>query len=110
MKLGLLIIFVAMAVAPCGSARAQTGPTGPPIYGTVTSKTRGPISGVTVSLVHPTLGRNTPAFTDAKGYYFFTNVPPRQTYYIEAYWGNKLLYREKLDYQAGSVPHNISLP
>jgi hypothetical protein len=110
MKLRLLIIFVAMAVAACSSARAQTGLTSTPIYGTVTSKTRGPISGVSVSLVHPTLGRNPPAFTDAKGYYFFTNVPPGQTYYIEAYWGNKLLYREKLDYQGGSVPHNISLP
>lgn len=110
MKLRLLIILVAMAMAACSSARAQTGPTGPPIYGTVSSKARGPISGVSVSLVNPTLGRNPPAFTDAKGYYFFTNVPPGQTYYIEAYWGKKLLYREKLDYQGGSVPHNISLP
>ncbi len=107
MKLRLLIIFVVMAVVACSSAPAQTGP---PIYGTVTSKTRGPLSGVTVSLIHPKLGRNTPAFTDAKGYYFFTNVPAGQTYYVEAYWGNKLLYREKLDYQGGSVPHNISLP
>jgi hypothetical protein len=107
MKLRLLITFVAMAAVACSSALAQTGP---PIYGTVASKTRGPISGVTVSLIHPTLGRNTPAFTDAKGYYFFTNVPSGQTYYVEAYWGNKLLYREKLDYQGGSVPHNISLP
>jgi Carboxypeptidase regulatory-like domain len=110
MKLRLLIIFVAMAVAAWSSTRAQTGPTGPPVYGTVSSKTRGPLSGVSVSLVNPTLGRNPPAFTDAKGYYFFTNVPPRQTYYIEAYWGSKLLYREKLDYQSGSVSHNISLP
>jgi len=110
MKLRLLMIFVAMAVAACGTVRAQTGPMGPPIYGTVTSKTRGPISGASVSLLNPTLGRNTPAFTDAKGYYFFTNVPSKQTYYIKAYWGNKLLYRDKLDYQGGSVSHNISLP
>jgi hypothetical protein len=41
-----------MAVAACGSVRAQTGPTGPPIYGTVIPKTRGQISGVSVSLVN----------------------------------------------------------
>jgi|SRR5436190_1385754 len=103
----LCIFLVAMAVTVCGSARAQTGP---PIHGQVVSQTRGPISGVTVSLVHPTLGRNTPAFSQANGYYFFTNVPPGQTYYIEAYWGDKLLYRGTVNYGGGSVTYNISLP
>ena len=95
-------------MAACGSARAQAGP---PIYGTVVSQTRGgPVGGITVSLVHPTLGRNVPAFTQANGYYFFTNVPPGQTYYIEAYSGNKLLYRGTVDYTGGSISHDIHLP
>jgi Carboxypeptidase regulatory-like domain len=103
----LFIFLVAMAVMAHGSARAQTGP---PIYGMVISQTRGPVSGVSVSLVHPTLGRTTPAFSQANGYYFFTNVPPWQTYYIEAYWGNSLLYRGTVYYGGGSVPYNIPLP
>jgi hypothetical protein len=109
MNLRLFSFLVAMTVmAVCGSAHAQGGP---PIHGTVISQSRGgPVSGITVSLVHPTLGRTTPVFTQADGYYSFTNVPPGQTYYIEAYLGDKLLYRQTVDYKGGSVPHDISLP
>src|SRR6516165_9343061 len=98
MKPPVFILSVGMALlVTCGSARAQGGPAraqgGPAIYGKVTSQTHGPVGGVTVSLVNTTLGRNTPAFTQPDGSYFFRNVPAGQTYYIEAYWGNKLLYR-----------------
>ncbi len=106
MNVRLLILLVIMAVATCGVTRAQTGP---PIYGTVVSATRGPVSGVTVSLVSPALGRSTPAFSQPNGYYFFTNVPPG-TYYIEAYWGNTLLYRGAVNYWGGSIAFNIPLP
>src|SRR6266480_4289443 len=106
MNLRLLIFLVAITlITPCGNLRAQIAP---PIQGTVFSYSRGPISGVTVSLLHPTLGRTTPVFTQAGGYYFFTNVPPGQTYYIEAYWGNQLLYRGTVYYSGGSVTHDIS--
>ena len=87
--------------------RAQLSP---PIYGQVISQSRGPVGGVTVSLVHPSLGRSTPVFSQQNGYYFFSNVPTGQTYYIEAYWGNTLLYRGVLNYYGGSVVFNIPLP
>jgi|ERR1700730_71493 len=83
--------------------------TGPPIYGQVISATRGPLAGVTVSLLHPNFGRSTPVFSQGNGAYFFSNVPPGQ-YYIEAYWGNTLLYRGVVNYMGGSVPFNITLP
>jgi len=85
-----IISTAIMVMMVCGDARSQIGP---PIYGQVISQTRGPVAGVTVSLVHPTLGRSTPVFSQQNGAYFFANVPPGQTYYIEAYWGNTLLYR-----------------
>jgi hypothetical protein len=107
MNLRILILLVAIAVTSCGAARAQFGPA---IYGTVFSQTRGPISGVTVSLVNPTLGRSTPVFSQANGYYFFPNVPAGQNYYIEAYWGNQLLYRGIVNYWGGSIIYNIPLP
>jgi hypothetical protein len=92
----------------CSEIRSQIGP---PIYGTVVSQSRqAPIGGVTVSLVSPTLGRSTPVFTQPNGSYFFTNVPAGQSYYIEAYWGNTLLYRGVVNYWGGSVAFNIVLP
>jgi Carboxypeptidase regulatory-like domain len=104
----LLLIFVVavMLVMSCGSARAQIGA---PIYGAVVSQSRGPVGGITVSLVHPTLGRSRPVFSQPNGYYFFPNVPPGQ-YYIEAYWGNELLYRGTVNYVGGSISYNIPLP
>jgi hypothetical protein len=83
----------------------------PPISGVVVSAQHGPISGVTVSLVHPVIGRSSPAFTGPNGYYFFNNVPPQsQPYYIEAYWGNQLLFRGVLSYAGPPVQFNIPLP
>ena len=106
MKARLFILLTAFAIA-CGDVRSQTGP---PIYGQVISQSRGPVAGITVSLLHPTLGRSTPVFSQQNGYYFFSNVPAGQTYYIEAYWGNQLLYRGVLNYYGGSMPFNIGLP
>jgi hypothetical protein len=104
----LLIFLIAMAVMACSNARAQMGP---PIHGTVFSQSPGgPVGGITVSLVNSTLGRTTPVFTRPDGYYFFTNVPSGQTYYIEAYLGNDLLYRGTVNYGGGSVIHDIRLP
>jgi len=104
----LFIFALAMTAGmACGNACAQTVA---PIYGQVISQARGPVGGVTVSLVHPTLGRSTPVFTDSQGHYFFANVPSQGTYYLEAYWGNNLLYRDTVNYSGGSVSHNINLP
>ena len=83
----------------------------PPISGIVHSVQHGPLAGATVSLVHPAVGRSTPAFTGPGGGYFFTNVPPRSdAYYIEAYWGNQLLYRNTLVYTGAPVRFDIQLP
>ena len=102
-----ILILVVTVVIACGGMRAQTGPA---IYGQVISQSRGPVGGITVSLVHPTLGRSTPVFSQPDGAYFFSNLPAGQTYYIEAYWGNTLLYRGVVNYMGGSVPFNIPLP
>ena len=105
MKSRILLSVLALTIAFAGM-RAQTGP---PIYGQVISATRGPVAGVTVSLLHPSFGRSTPVFSQGNGAYFFSNVPPGQ-YYIEAYWGNTLLYRGVVNYMGGSMAFNISLP
>jgi hypothetical protein len=50
-------------------------------------------------------------FTGPTGGYFFANVPPQmQPYYIEAYWGNQLLYRGVLSYAGAPVRFDIPLP
>ncbi|HXA09567.1 MAG TPA: carboxypeptidase-like regulatory domain-containing protein [Chthoniobacterales bacterium] len=81
------ILFVAT------SAPAQTAPVAL-VEGYVYRSTGQPVPGVTVSLVHPSVGRSSPAMTNPGGYYYFSNVPMRgDPYYIEVYWGTELLYR-----------------
>ena len=104
--------FVALAIAIWTGppSHAQVPPT-PPISGYVISAQQGPIAGVTVSLVHPVIGRSAPSFSGPTGGYYFSNVPPRpEPYYIEAYWGNQLLYRGVLSYAGPPVRLNIPLP
>jgi hypothetical protein len=102
----LLLAFAALAAPKLAFAQE-----GPPIWGFVISNSRGPIQGVTVSLVHPVLGRSSPSFSQQNGYYFFNNIPPRQEpYYIEAYWGQELLFRSLIYYRGGSIRFNIQLP
>lgn len=53
-----------------------------------------PAPGLTVSLVHPALGRSAPAVTDAYGRFIFYGIPIMPApYYIEVYWGYQLIYR-----------------
>ena len=69
------------------------------------------MGGVTISLVHPAIGRSAPTFSAPNGSYFFVNIPPQaQPYYIEAYWGSQLLFRDLLTYQGAPVRFNIPLP
>lgn len=59
-----------------------------------------PIPGLTVSLVHPELGRSAPAFTNENGYFQMINIPLTSTpYYIEVYWGSRLIYRSQIQVQ-----------
>ncbi len=106
-----IIATTIMVVTICNNVRSQINMPGPPISGQVFSQARGgPVGGVTVSLVNPMLGRSVPVFSQPNGYYFFTNVPAGQTYYIEAYWGNTLLFRGTVPYQGYSIVYNIPLP
>jgi hypothetical protein len=53
--------------------------------------------GLTVSLVHPMVGRSSPSYTDAYGHYYFSNVPLQpDAYYLEVYWGTQLLFRNTI--------------
>jgi hypothetical protein len=62
--------------------------------------------GLMVSLVHPLLGRSTPAYTDEYGKFTMLNIPIRSDpYYIEVYWGKNLIYRNIL-----SVTGSVTLP
>jgi hypothetical protein len=104
-----ILVLVTVLFLVCGTVRAQAPV--PPIYGTVFSAQRGAIAGVTVSLVHPVIGRSAPSFSGPTGAYFFTNIPPQSSpFYIEAYWGSQLLFRGQLSYQGSPVQYNIPLP
>ena len=82
-----------------------------PISGQVLSLEHGPVLGVTVSLVHPVLGRVCSVFSDKNGAYAFVKVSARpDPYYIEAYWGTKLLFRDTLNYHGGSLKYDVKLP
>lgn len=108
---GLLLLLLAVFLL-ASPLRAQVPmPPPPPVGGIVASQRSGPLPGVTVSLVHPAVGRSSPSVSNAQGVYYFTNVPPQpQPYYIEAYWGNALIYRNLVAYQGQSVRFDIVVP
>ncbi len=59
-----------------------------------------PIPGLMVSLVHPKLGRSSPAYTNQYGYFQMFNIPLDQVpYYIEVYWGQELIFRDQIRVQ-----------
>jgi len=70
----------------------------------LTSQNNEPIPGLTVSLVHPQLGRSVPAVTNEAGEFYFFNIPIHEdTYYIEIFWGNELVYRSSLSVNSGNI-------
>lgn len=109
MRASILACCFAVCLLPVAKIPAQAPP--PPVSGFVHSAQFGPVAGVTVSLVHPIIGRSSPVFTGPTGGYFFSNVPPQMhPYYIEAYWGNQLLYRGVLTYGGSPVRFDVPLP
>lgn len=73
-------------------AQAQTR-----LAGTVLNAQQRPIPGLTVSLVHPQVGRSNPVFTDTSGRFTFYRVPDAPPpWYLEIYWGRDLLYRRAI--------------
>jgi hypothetical protein len=104
-----LFIIVCVVASGVHALRAQVP--APAISGVVYSNQRGPVGGVTVSLVHPVIGRSVPVLSAPNGSYFFVNVPPRgEPFFIEAYWGQQLLFRGQLYYQGMPIQFNIPLP
>lgn len=70
------------------------------VHGVVTDAAGQPVPGIVVSLFHPANGRSAPAYSDAQGRYVIYAVPPLQApYYIEAYWGDRLIYRAPIQVQ-----------
>ncbi|MGH8094629.1 MAG: carboxypeptidase-like regulatory domain-containing protein [Chthoniobacterales bacterium] len=87
------LFFLGAILFGATAATAQTAPVSL-VEGYVYRSSGQPVPGVTVSLVHPAVGRSSPAITNPGGYYYFSNVPMRaDPYYIEVYWGTQLLYR-----------------
>ena len=91
----LLAALAGFALAP---VRAQNfGNVMVPVRGQLVSHDRGPVPGVTVSLVHSVLGRSAPALTDGSGRFGWNAIPVRpEPYYLEMYWGQRLIYRNWL--------------
>jgi len=95
-----LLMGILIALSNVSVAHAET------LRGTVTNQYNIAIPGLTVSLVHPSVGRSSPSITDSWGRFFFSNVPLINTpYYIEIYWGYQLIYRNTV-----MIVGNIQLP
>src|SRR3982751_57001 len=86
----LIVLVLVLGIMQPSRAVGQV-----PVQGTVRNGAGYPIPGLTVSLVHPVVGRSYPCITNEYGAYFFLNVPVRpDPYYLEVYWGQTLVYRQ----------------
>lgn len=87
--------IVALALAAAAAVVTAQSPV--PVSGVVTNAAGQPVPGVAVSLVHPSYGRSPPAYTDPLGRYSIGGVRPAPSpYYVEVYWGQRLIYRQPL--------------
>ena len=81
-----------------------------PVHGQLLSRNSGPVPGCTSYLVHQSLGRSTPSRTDNYGRFGWTAIPVRpEPYYLELYWGSRLIYRSQLLVQGPLVLQPIVL-
>lgn len=95
---GLRVAVLAGALAAAGTVgvRAQ----GLAVEGTVVDNRHGdakPVPGLKVVLVHPSLAHAPlpAAITNRTGRFVFASVPPKhEPYYLEIYWGVRLIYRQ----------------
>lgn len=93
-----------------GLVSAQMHGPSAPVQGQVVSRASTPIPGLAVYLVHPALGRSAPTFTDMYGRFGWTMIPLKSDpYYIEVYWGNRVVYRNTVSVQGPLVIPPISL-
>lgn len=92
LSLSLSIAYLWFCFAP-----AEVLAQGVPVQGTVTNAVGQPVPGVTVSLFHTIYGRSAPSLTDAWGRYVIYGVPVHPIpYYVEVYWGNRIIYRSNI--------------
>jgi hypothetical protein len=96
-----IIVLIAVFVIHATMASAEMGS----VQGVILKAPKQePIPGLTVSLVHPILGRSAPSFTNNFGQFIISSVPPRQEpYYLEIYWGQRLVYRTAVQIKGGPL-------
>jgi hypothetical protein len=64
--------------------------------------------GLTVSLIHPVLGRSAPVMSDGVGRFGWNAIPIRpEPYFLEVYWGTNLIFRQQIWVNA---PNPVMLP
>ena len=57
----------------------------------------GGVPGLVVFLLHPSLGRSAPAFTDLNGVFAWNAIPiSPQPFFVEVYWGNSIMHRSQI--------------
>ena len=88
--------FLAACAAVATGAWSQ-GSAMVPVHGQLLSRSSGPVPGCTSYLVHERLGRSTASRTDNYGNFGWSAIPVRpEPYYLEMYWGSKLIYRSQV--------------
>lgn len=83
-----LLIFCLFQAAPVEANQAV-------VQGQLISRNNNyPAPGLTVSLIHPNLGRSAAAISDSNGVFTFYGIPIMPTqYFLEVYWGSQLIVR-----------------
>ncbi len=95
----MLLLATAAVLLAAGPAVAQTSR----VTGEVVNAFGRPLPGVRAELVNAAVGVSLPRYTDAAGHFAFDNVPrSSSTYYLELHWGDKLVYRARVDF-SGAV-------
>ena len=91
-----IALVLALSLILASTARAQ-GPVAS-VQGVVLDHRTGLAApGLTASLIHPQLGRSAPTLTDGNGHFEWSAIPMQsEPYYLEIYWGSKLLYRQQV--------------
>jgi hypothetical protein len=88
-----LIIGFACVIGGDFAPFVQAQAPGPSVVsGTVVDRASQGIPGLEVYLVHASRGRSYPSITNVYGYFSFAQVPV-DSYYLEVYWSQDLLYR-----------------
>jgi hypothetical protein len=92
----LVFALAGLISAPQSQAQVPFGGFAP-VQGQLISRNQGPVPGVTVFLLHPVLGRSAPSVTDGYGRFGWSAIPiRREQFFLEIYWGERLIYRQPL--------------